>query len=390
MKFDVPVLLATVLLANLGNASELVYFRENGAGGSTRELYTLDTTTNISTLRVTLSGTQRFFTFDARPSDGVVFAADIGGMLYTLDIDTGVPTPIGPMGLPNVVTLAFDPTSGILYGLCRTGPGTLYTIDPATAVCTLVGPTSNSTNYGLSCSATGQLFATSSTGSLSMLDKLTGAPTTIGGNAGLFLMEDAAFDAAGVLYFADFDGSIHQVDTATGNNVAIFNTGLGNGLLGLVEAPGSCAAATTYCTPKVNSQGCIPTIGSSGTSSASAGSGFVIQSTNVRNQKPGLAIYTNAGRAATPFQGGFLCLASPIRRSIALSSGGSALPANDCTGVYSIDMNSFAVGGLGGLPAAYLTVAGTLVDAQFWGRDPGFPAPNNSTLSAAVEFTVCQ
>ncbi|MEO6708826.1 MAG: hypothetical protein ABI054_04375 [Planctomycetota bacterium] len=147
-------------------------------------------------------------------------------------------------------------------------------------------------------------------------------------------------------------------------------------------------STVSYCTAKVNSLGCLPSLGASGSSSASAGSGFVLNGTNVRNNKAGLLLYTNGGRAAVVFQGGLRCINTPIRRSIALNSGGTPLPVNDCTGVYSLDMNAFAVGSLGGIPAAYLTQPGTLVDAQCWGRDPGFAFPNNSTLTQGLEFSV--
>ena len=148
------------------------------------------------------------------------------------------------------------------------------------------------------------------------------------------------------------------------------------------------APVSTYCVAKVNSLGCTPSISSTFHGSVYWTTGFPVRATNVRNNKPGLLLYSTTGQASTPFQGGTLCLAAAIRRSTPLSSGGSPT-GNDCTGVYQIDMNDFSHGVLGGTPAPELLVQGTLVRCQFWGRDPGFAAPNNSSLSNALEYFVC-
>jgi hypothetical protein len=150
-----------------------------------------------------------------------------------------------------------------------------------------------------------------------------------------------------------------------------------------------CFPPKTYCTAKMNSVGCTPAIGFAGTPSIAAQSGFAVIGYNVRNQKSGLLFYGTTGQVGVPFQGGTLCVASPIRRTPAVSSGGAILPLNNCSGIYAIDMNSFASGQLGGTPSPQLQVLGTLVSCQWWGRDPGFPAPNNTTLTNGLQYTVC-
>ncbi|MBK8181207.1 MAG: hypothetical protein IPK67_20470 [Planctomycetes bacterium] len=147
-------------------------------------------------------------------------------------------------------------------------------------------------------------------------------------------------------------------------------------------------APVAYCTPKTNSLGCVPAVAFTGSPSATAASGFSVSASQVRNNRAGLCLYSASGRAAVPFTGGTLCLATPVRRSIPLQSGGNPQPANDCSGIYSIDLNAFGRGALGGHPAPFLSAPGTVVQAQFWGTDPGFPAPNSTTLSEGIEFTL--
>jgi len=144
-------------------------------------------------------------------------------------------------------------------------------------------------------------------------------------------------------------------------------------------------APTGYCTAKVNSLGCVPSIGFVGASSMGATSGFSIVTTNVRNQRNGMLIYSVTGPGGAPFQGGHLCVQTPLRRTLAQSSGGS-VGGDDCTGVHSFDMNAFASGTLGGSPAPELSAVGRTIHCQQWSRDPGAIA--GSSLSGGLRYVV--
>ncbi len=179
-----------------------------------------------------------------------------------------------------------------------------------------------------------------------------------------------------------------QNSNGTWNLIVTDNAGADVGIIHKFEVRlVDCAGGVPYCTAKTNSLNCVPSIGSTGVPSATSGSGFVVSTVQVLNNKPGLYIYTNNGRASVPLSGGLRCIGTPLKRSIPLNAGGN-LPPNDCSGNYSLDFNAFAVGALGGAPAAFLTVAGTVVDGQSWGRDNGFAPPNNATLSGGLEWTV--
>ena len=100
--------------------------------------------------------------------------------------------------------------------------------------------------------------------------------------------------------------------------------------------------------------------------------------------------YGITGRATLPFQGGTLCVKAPVKRTAVMGSGGTPPPVDDCSGVFVIDMNAFAHSAGPPVPLPALSVAGTMVNCQWWGRDQGFPAPDNTTLTDGLEYAVCQ
>ena len=119
-------------------------------------------------------------------------------------------------------------------------------------------------------------------------------------------------------------------------------------------------------------------ISGAGWASATGTSGYQVHARNVISQRVGLLAWTVSGRAANPFGGGTMCLATPLRRTWPRSSNGS-LAGNDCTGSWSIDMNEH-------LSTTIPLSAGTTIQCQWVGRDPGFAPPDNYQLSDALEF----
>ncbi len=141
----------------------------------------------------------------------------------------------------------------------------------------------------------------------------------------------------------------------------------------------AASPVVNYCTAKVNSQGCLTSIGYLGSPSASSASAFVVSAQNLMPKSVGILIYGTTGPAAVPFQGGFVCMAPPVHRTPGQSTGGSAA----CSGTLALDFNALIQSG--GNPAL---VAGAKVQTQFWSRDTGFAPPNASNLTDALEFVI--
>jgi hypothetical protein len=176
-----------------------------------------------------------------------LFSSGTPNALYTFDTATGAPTLVGSTGLTLAEgDLAFDPTTGTLYGYGGLSfpDRTLFTINPATGAATTIGVLGIVNTNDLSAMAfdtAGNLFILdTAVASLLRVNKATGAtlgsiPLSIGS---LGPLAGLAFDpVTGIAYFANGGGStnnLYTLDTTTG---ALTLIGPNAGLAGLAFAP---------------------------------------------------------------------------------------------------------------------------------------------------------
>jgi hypothetical protein len=204
------------------------------------------------------------------------------------------------------------------------------------------------------------------------------AVDTEGGSSGSpVTWEDGGGDAIGIHTHSGCNTTQPiNANWGTGSN----NAGLKAAIANPVGVCAPSAGVSTYCTAKVNSQGCAPVIASTGAPTLSGGAGsFAITASQILNQKQGLLFYGFLPKASA-FQGGFKCIQAPVERTPLQSSGGSA-SGDDCTGTFSYDMGARI-----GAGNDTRLVLGAIVYAQYWSRDPADPATTN--LTAGLRFTI--
>ena len=134
----------------------------------------------------------------------------------------------------------------------------------------------------------------------------------------------------------------------------------------------------SYCVGKLNSLGCRPRMGFTGSPSLSGADDFFLAATNVVSQRPGLLFFGRAA-AESPFFAGTLCSNAPFTRTLLQDSGGGS--GEDCTGLYTFHFSQAFM-------SMHELQPGARVFSQFWYRDIAHPDGTRVGLSNAVAFSI--
>jgi hypothetical protein len=159
----------------------------------------------------TLYGVSQGFPTDVPP----------GGMLYKINVTTGVPTYVATLDTYVIVEgdIAFDPTSGTLYAI--DSQGQLFTINTTTGAGTVIGTLPGNIDLSaMTFDAAGNLYMVESFGQNLLKVNKTNATvvaTLPMGNVGQQVGGLAFVPGNGTLYYAgDIPGKFYSVNTTTG------------------------------------------------------------------------------------------------------------------------------------------------------------------------------
>lgn len=238
---------AATLLFN-GIPSQCLAFNTNNG-----LLYGISTQTNQIATMNPANSQVTFQGFAAHPMDGLAYlpASDrlLGvylNALYEVDKTTGATTRIAQIGLQPPSDIAYDPLLNCFYG--TSGNMTLYRIDPATAVRTVIGPTGlpqNSTILvGLAFDPGPRTLFATDTANLLTLNIATGAATIIGPIGGIFVMDLALDPGSGTLWAARANGELVTLNRATGAGTTVGGFGAGSPqTIGFIPSSGKLYAS---------------------------------------------------------------------------------------------------------------------------------------------------
>jgi hypothetical protein len=141
-----------------------------------------------------------------------------------------------------------------------------------------------------------------------------------------------------------------------------------------------------YCTAGTSASGCQALLSSTGFPSATARSGFTVSASGFEGNKNGILFFGTNGRQANPWGNGTSrqCVVPPVIRGGLLFGSGTG---GNCDNFLSQDLNALWCSTC---PKPLKNPgAGATVQAQMWYRDPQNTSNQTTSLSDALEFTVC-
>jgi hypothetical protein len=146
---------------------------------------------------------------------------------------------------------------------------------------------------------------------------------------------------------------------------------------------GSITFNFPYCAAGTSGSGCNASISTSGAPSTSAADGFLLSVDGVEGGKQGLFFFGTNGRQANPWGNGtsVQCVVPPVWRGALLPGLGTP---GSCDGSSTYDLTDHWT-----QKPAQNPGPGSLVQAQFWFRDPLSTSNQTTSLSNAIEFPTC-
>jgi len=243
---------AALLLDGVATVQATPLFGNSFAGGAGAVLYDLDPVTGQAT-NPRSTGIDHLVGVAFSPGATLYglsnsTAAQNPNSLFTINLTTGASQLVGATGLANVIEgdLAFDPTTGELYGIYNLDAAQrqLFTIDPATGQATVIPGSLSGDPSAMAFDETGMLYVIdTSLQELLAVDKTTGAISTIMPlNTALGSVAGMDVDpGTGTFYVADggSDGTdtLYTLDPSTGELTEVGPLGPADGLAGLAFVP---------------------------------------------------------------------------------------------------------------------------------------------------------
>lgn len=235
--FAIVAGLALLLTSVRADAAQILYGAD-GSGGSLSTLYTINTTTGAATPIGAIGFSITGLAFD--PTTGILYGAtsrlEPSGFLGLVTINplTGAGTAVGLYGTGSetMADISFD-SNGNLFGFLEPSSDDLYSINKSTGAATLVGNSPGSAITGLAFDNSDVLYHESA-GTLNILSATTGLLVTTVGSAGILVGMGMDFDASNTLFAIEKLGSgstgarnLVTVNTSTGAATLIGSTQAG-------------------------------------------------------------------------------------------------------------------------------------------------------------------